>query len=579
MRLSRPLRSRQPCGAITLLTNLTNLTTKLTSPTQPPMALGSYLRDTRISTRLVVGIGVAVLLLVLMVWVGASRLGAVKARLDWMTSVQQPKISAAKRLSELMRTMDVSLRDIVLLNDGAAMLKEVDRLKALREEYQTSEQALQAAIEGDDPSVRDALNKAHEAVQAMNKPVDKAIRLGAANKPEEATRVLLEEIRPLGDQALTAIEALTRTEIEAGETARQEAEHTYRQALVWLGTIGALATVLLIVFGWGLVRSITRPLNTAVSVARAIARGDLSQAIDVDDPAASGEQRQLHNETDLLLAALKEMQGALVSVVQGVRDRAENVAVGSSEISQGNNDLADRTERQACTLAEAASSMRQLGTTVARNLDNARKADSLVVDVSNVAQRGTETVRRVVETMEQITANSRLIADIIGVVDGITFQTNILALNAGVEAARAGDQGRGFAVVAGEVRTLAQRSASASKEISALINASVQSVEQGTEQVDSARQTMVEMMSSVSALRTLMSEIRELSTAQSTDVSQVVQAVLQMDNATQQNSALVEQSAVAAENLKTQAAQLVEAVAVFHIGEDDAGTSKAPDSA
>ena len=579
MRLSRPLRSRQPCGAITLLTNLTNLTTKLTSPTQPPMALGSYLRDTRISTRLVVGIGVAVLLLVLMVWVGASRLGAVKARLDWMTSVQQPKISAAKRLSELMRTMDVSLRDIVLLNDGAAMLKEVDRLKALREEYQTSEQALQAAIEGDDPSVRDALNKAHEAVQAMNKPVDKAIRLGAANKPEEATRVLLEEIRPLGDQALTAIEALTRTEIEAGETARQEAEHTYRQALVWLGTIGALATVLLIVFGWGLVRSITRPLNTAVSVARAIARGDLSQAIDVDDPAASGEQRQLHNETDLLLAALKEMQGALVSVVQGVRDRAENVAVGSSEISQGNNDLADRTERQACTLAEAASSMRQLGTTVARNLDNARKADSLVVDVSNVAQRGTETVRRVVETMEQITANSRLIADIIGVVDGITFQTNILALNAGVEAARAGDQGRGFAVVAGEVRTLAQRSASASKEISALINASVQSVEQGTEQVDSARQTMVEMMSSVSALRTLMSEIRELSTAQSTDVSQVVQAVLQMDNATQQNSALVEQSAVAAENLKTQAAQLVEAVAVFHIGEDNAGTSKAPDSA
>ena len=579
MRLSRPLRSRQPCGAITLLTNLTNLTTKLTSPTQPPMALGSYLRDTRISTRLVVGIGVAVLLLVLMVWVGASRLGAVKARLDWMTSVQQPKISAAKRLSELMRTMDVSLRDIVLLNDGAAMLKEVDRLKALREEYQTSEQALQAAIEGDDPSVRDALNKAHEAVQAMNKPVDKAIRLGAANKPEEATRVLLEEIRPLGDQALTAIEALTRTEIEAGETARQEAEHTYRQALVWLGTIGALATVLLIVFGWGLVRSITRPLNTAVSVARAIARGDLSQAIDVDDPAASGEQRQLHNETDLLLAALKEMQGALVSVVQGVRDRAENVAVGSSEISQGNNDLADRTERQACTLAEAASSMRQLGTTVARNLDNARKADSLVVDVSNVAQRGTETVRRVVETMEQITANSRLIADIIGVVDGITFQTNILALNAGVEAARAGDQGRGFAVVAGEVRTLAQRSASASKEISALINASVQSVEQGTEQVDSARQTMVEMMSSVSALRTLMSEIRELSTAQSTDVSQVVQAVLQMDNATQQNSALVEQSAVAAENLKTQAAQLVEAVAVFHIGDHEGGGAPAPESA
>jgi methyl-accepting chemotaxis protein len=514
------------------------------------------LRDTRISTRLAIGIGMAVALLFAMVWIGASRLGAVKSRLDLVTGVQQPKINQARHLGELLRRMDVSLRDIVLLNDEAAMLKEIERFTGLREAYRGAEKRLLDA----EPATSEAgavLERARQAMLAMDKPVDKAIRLGAANKPEEATRVLLQEIRPLGDQALAAIDELTLAQVAAGEQAQRESEQTYREALAGLGVVGALAALLLAVSGWWLVRSITRPLNAAVRLARAIAAGDLGQSIE-----ASGKG----SETGQLLNALKEMQGSLVGVVQGVREKAENVASGSSQISQGNNDLALRTERQASALAQAASSMRQLGLTVAQNSDNARKADGLVNAVSSVAGRGADAVGRVVATMQDINARSRLIADIIGVIDGITFQTNILALNAGVEAARAGDQGRGFAVVAGEVRSLAQRSATASKEISALISASVQGVEQGTVQVDAARQTMGEMMSSVQSLRSLMAEIRDLSAAQSADVSQAVDAVVQMDNTTQQNAALVEESAAAAESLRTQAEQLVQAVAVFHLG-------------
>ncbi len=515
------------------------------------------LQDTRIAARLAAGIGVAVALLCFMVWIGASRLGAVKSRLDEVTGVQQPRINQARRLGELLRGMDVSLRDIVLLNDEAAMLKEIERFNALRAAYREAEEGLLRAEQAA-PEAVGVLQRARQAMQAMDKPVEKAIRLGSANKPEEATRVLLQEIRPLGDQALAAIDELTRAQTAAGERAQRDSERTYREAMAALAAVGACAALLLALCGGWLVRSITRPLNAAVRLAGAIAAGDLAQPI--------AEPPGRRSETGLLLGALKDMQGALVAVVQGVREKAENVATGSAQISQGNNDLAARTEKQASALAQAASSMRQLGQTVEKNSDNARKADLLVGEVSDVAGRGVEAVGRVVETMQDINAKSKLIADIIGVIDGIAFQTNILALNAGVEAARAGDQGRGFAVVAGEVRTLAQRSAAASKEISELIGASVRGVEQGTVQVEAARRTMGEMASSVQALRRLMDEIRALSAAQSADVSQVVDAVVQMDNATQQNAALVEQSAAAAESLKMQADSLVEAVAVFRLG-------------
>jgi methyl-accepting chemotaxis protein len=512
------------------------------------------IKNTKISTRLAWVIGVAVVLLLTMLWIGTSQLLAVNHKMGLITGVLQPKINHAKDLTELLRSMDVSLRDIVLLNDETAMLKEIEHFKSLQAKYSKAELDLMA--DQHHPEAVDRLQLAQQSMKSMEKPLEKAIRLGSANKPEEATRVLLDEIRPLANQTLSSIDAVTKVLIMAGEDARNESEKTYRHALLGLSVTGAAATVLLLVFGWWLARSITHPLNSAVKLAGAIAAGDLSQSIQ-----ASGR-----SETDLLLHALKTMQSGLVSVVQGVREKAENVATGSSQISQGNNDLAVRTERQASTLAQAASSMKQLRMTVEQNANNAQQADELVTTVSTVATRGAQAVSRVVETMSSITANSRLISDIISVIDGIAFQTNILALNASVEAARAGEQGRGFSVVAEEVRTLAQRSATASKEISDLITASVQGVERGTRQVENAHRTMDEMTASVQSLRTLMREINELSAAQSSDLSQVVGAVVQMDNDTQQNAALVEESAAAAESLKRQAEQLVEAVAFFYLG-------------
>lgn len=513
------------------------------------------IKNTRISTRLASLIGVAVLLLLTTVWIGASQLHAVNQKVELITGVLQPQINKAQRLSELLRSMDISLRDIVLLNDETAMLKEIEHFKILQDMYREAEQSL--TFNETQPADAALLQRASQSMQAMGKPVDKAIRLGTANKPEEATRVLLEEIRPLGADTLKTLDELTDSVINEAESAHIQSRRAYDRALIGLGVTGVMATALLTVLGWWLVRSITHPLNSAVAVSGAIAAGDLTRSI-----SAVGR-----SETDLLLQALHTMQDGLISVVRGVREKAENVAVGSSQIAQGNNDLAIRTERQASALALAASSMKQLRLTVQQNSDNAVQADNLVGTVASVAHRGADAVARVVDAMHNINANSKLIADIIGVIDGIAFQTNILALNASVEAARAGEHGRGFSVVADEVRNLAQRSATASKEISNLINASVQDVEQGALQVDAARQTMEEMSSSVQSLRTLMREVAELSAAQSSGLSQVVGAVVEMDNTTQQNAALVEQSAAAAESLKLQAEQLVEAVAFFYLGD------------
>ncbi len=271
-------------------------------------------------------------------------------------------------------------------------------------------------------------------------------------------------------------------------------------------------------------------------------------------------------------AALKraiERIGEAVSQVQGA---ASNIRVGSDEIAHGNQDLSARTEQQASALEETAASMEELGSTVRQNADNAKKANELAQSASTVAARGGDAVGQVVQTMKGINESSRKIADIIGVIDGIAFQTNILALNAAVEAARAGEQGRGFAVVASEVRSLAQRSADAAKEIKALISASVERVEQGTVQVDQAGATMTEVVGSIRRVTDIMAEISAASAEQSAGVAQVGEAVTQMDQATQQNAALVEQSAAAAESLKAQAQQLVQAVSVFRLADGEAAS-------
>jgi methyl-accepting chemotaxis protein len=333
--------------------------------------------------------------------------------------------------------------------------------------------------------------------------------------------------------------------------------------------VGGLTLCLLtVVLGALLIRNVFRQLGgepgQAVELARAVASGDLTVHIDLQP-----------GDTSSLMARLAEMRTSLSRVVGEVRGNSESVATASAQIAQGNQDLSQRTEEQASALQQTAATMDQLSSTVRHTADNARQANQLADGASSVAAKGGVVVGEVVGTMKNINESSKKIADIIGVIDGIAFQTNILALNAAVEAARAGEQGRGFAVVASEVRSLAQRSAEAAKEIKTLITNSVEQVEQGTQLVDQAGKTMEEIVGAIKRVSDIVGEISSASVEQSSGVTQVGQAVLQMDQVTQQNAALVEESAAAAESLKQQAQQLVEAVAVFRLT-SDAGRVAAP---
>jgi methyl-accepting chemotaxis protein len=295
------------------------------------------------------------------------------------------------------------------------------------------------------------------------------------------------------------------------------------------------------------------PADARVALA-AVAKGDLTIVM-----ANSGGP-------DSLMGVMADMDQSLKKLVTEVRDAAAGIAIASSEIAQGNNDLSARTESEASALQQTSASMEQLSAAVKQNADSARQANQLAQSASTVAVQGGEVVAKVVDTMKGINEASRKISDIISVIDGIAFQTNILALNAAVEAARAGEQGRGFAVVASEVRNLAGRSAEAAKEIKALISASVARVEQGTSLVDQAGSTMSEVVSSIRQVTDIMGQISTASDEQSLGVSQVGEAVTQMDQVTQQNAALVEEMAAAAGSLKSQAQELVQTVSVFKLG-------------
>ncbi|MBN3269768.1 methyl-accepting chemotaxis protein [Bordetella bronchiseptica] len=302
-------------------------------------------------------------------------------------------------------------------------------------------------------------------------------------------------------------------------------------------------------------RAVVRPLQRASQQFARMAAGDLSARIE-------GNSR---NEIGVLLTALRHMQESLTRTVAAVRRGVDEINVGSREIAAGNTDLSSRTEEQAASLEETAASMEQLASTVKQNADNARQANQLAASASDVAERGGSAVSEVVTTMQDISASSRKISEIVSVIDGIAFQTNILALNAAVEAARAGEQGKGFAVVAGEVRSLAQRSAQAAKEIKALIEDSVGKVGTGSQQVERAGATMQEIVASVKRVTDIMGEISAASEEQSSGIDQVNRAVSQMDEVTQQNAALVEEAAAAAGSLQEQAQRLAEAVSVFKI--------------
>ena len=330
--------------------------------------------------------------------------------------------------------------------------------------------------------------------------------------------------------------------------------------------------LMLLLMGWiayAISTPIVRGVQRAVQVIDVMANGDLSRPIHVKG----------RDEISVLLKTLGHMQTQLASVVLSVRQGSESVASASGQIAQGNQDLSARTESQASSLEETAASMEELGSTVRHNADNARQANQLAQGASSIAAQGGVVVEQVVKTIRSIHEDSNKMADIIGVIDGIAFQTNILALNAAVEAARAGEQGRGFAVVASEVRALAQRSAAAAKEIKALIDTSMGRVQAGTAQADKAGQTMQEVVQSIERVRDLMGEISAASQEQSEGVSQIGEAVTNMDQVTQQNAALVEEMAAAAASLNSQAHDLVSAVAVFQLATSTISTTTRPTAA
>ncbi len=402
------------------------------------------------------------------------------------------------------------------------------------------------------------LSTLQQGLAGYQKFSQRVVALGREKKQDDAADISDGAAAMALDETLGALGALTQYNFAQGRAAAVQATATRRQARAWVMGLLALSLALGVALALFITRGLRGQLGgepqLAVQIARAVAAGDLSTEIHV----RAGDSVSL-------MANLRDMQQGLVEAVRQVRMGSEGVATASTQIADGNQDLSGRTEQQASALQQTAATMDELGSTVRNNADNARRANELAQGAATVAGKGGAMVGQVVQTMKGINDSSRKIADIIGVIDGIAFQTNILALNAAVEAARAGEQGRGFAVVASEVRSLAQRSAAAAREIKSLINASVERVEQGTAQVDQAGQTMEEIVTAIRHVSAIVGEISAASVEQSTGVSQVSQAVTQMDQTTQQNAVLVEESAAAAESLKQQAQQLVQAVAVFRL--------------
>ena len=419
-------------------------------------------------------------------------------------------------------------------------------------------QAYTALVASDDERAKlDAMTKALGAYQQAQA---KVLALGKDKKQQDAADISDGMASMAYDETLAALTALTQFNFEGGRASAQQAGIVYQQARLFVLVVLGVALLLGVALALLITRQLMRQLGgepaTAVAVARAVAEGNLGTRIAL----RAGDSTSL-------LAWLQTMQQSLSQAVANVRQGSDHVATASAQIASGNQDLSARTEQQASALQQTAATMDELGKTVHNNADNARQASQLAEGASTVAARGGAVVGEVVETMKGINDSSKKIADIIGVIDSIAFQTNILALNAAVEAARAGEQGRGFAVVASEVRSLAQRSAEAAKQIKGLINASVERVEHGSALVDRAGQTMQEVVASIRRVSDIVGEISAASTEQNQGVGQIGEAITQMDRSTQQNAALVEQSAAAAESLKQQAQQLVQAVAVFRLAQ------------
>ncbi len=514
------------------------------------------LQNLKISTQLAFGFGVAIVLGLIIAVISAVQMKGLADDLDEIGSSRMLKVDQFSEVKDNLNAIARATRNILLKPDPAFREGERKKIAELRAGNTKLLAELNTTVTA--PSGRALLKIIEDTRTPYNQGLERVIELAMQDKTQEATDLLLGDVRDKQNVIFKAVDDSTKMQNDTGSKLAQDAGRDadfYGALMLGLAGVTALVGSLL---GWLITRQLTRTLGAEPAQVNAavqrVADGDLSMSIALrpDDSSST-------------MATVKRMQDSLGLTVSGVRSNAEGVAAASAQIAQGNNDLSARTEQQASALEETAASMEELSSTVKQNADNARQANQLAISASSVAIKGGEVVAQVVETMKDINDSSRKISDIIGVIDGIAFQTNILALNAAVEAARAGEQGRGFAVVASEVRSLAGRSAQAAKEIKGLIGASVERVEQGTALVDQAGTTMTEVVGSIRRVTDIMGEISAASSEQSAGVSQVGEAIIQMDQVTQQNAALVEEMAAAAGSLNSQADEMVATVAVFRL--------------
>ena len=515
--------------------------------------MNSFTKQLSVGKRLGLGFAIVLVLSLIITAIALTRLGNVAHATQQL--LNEP-LTTERMVSDWYRNVHTGIRRT------SAIAKSTDPsmaqfFKADQDESSRTSAILQKGVEEHMNTDKEkALFKAIlDTRQIYLEGREKVVALKKADKPEEANQALEQIFMPASVSYVKKIEELLTLQRQQIDQTAADIESTYETSRILLIVLSVIATCLSVTCAWLITHSIKTPLIEATNVAKKMAQGDLSHTVNI--------QRQ--DEIGELMEAINGISVGLSHVISDVRQGTETINIAASEIASGNADLSARTESQASSLEETASSMEELTSTVKQNADNARQANQLVVTATGVAMKGGDVVEQVVKTMGSIRESSNKIVDIISVIDGIAFQTNILALNAAVEAARAGEQGRGFAVVASEVGNLAQRSASAAKEIKTLIDNSVNQVVHGGKLVDSAGETMKEIVTSVQHVADIMSEITSASQEQSSGIEQVNIAINEMDEMTQQNAALVEEAAAAAESMREQSTKLSHIVAQFKV--------------
>ncbi|WP_342119654.1 methyl-accepting chemotaxis protein [Pseudoduganella sp. OTU4001] len=523
----------------------------------------------KIGTRLGLCFAIVFALMTMLIVVGSQRLSSIGDLSSTIIDKDWVKADAAATITATTRANAALVLQLLLVTDAsqsAELRKQVERNKTIITEALATLDKLVYL-----PAGRELLNQVTTDRVAYVQSFSGVLKLLADGQREQATQRAMTETMPRLAKLQGTVEKLGDLQDKIVSTNGAEIKKHISTALVMMIALGVAAILLGVACAYWVTRSITHPINYALQVARAVASGDLTSQIKASTQDEAGQ----------LLHALRDMNEALSQIVGQVRNGTVAIAAASNEIATGNLDLSARTENQASALEETASSMEELTSTVKANADNAREADQLATSASSVAQRGGAVVSQVVTTMDSINDSSRKVVDIISVIDGIAFQTNILALNAAVEAARAGEQGRGFAVVASEVRNLAARSASAAKEIKELISNSVEQVDAGAKLVAQAGTTMEEVVASVQRVTSIVGEISIATREQTDGIEQMNMAIMQMDQGTQQNAALVEQAAAAASAMSDQAGELERLVARFRLPGDHtaAPTNRLPSAA